>query len=862
MKILPFILPGATKQSEPDITNGIKPDANVISRRNFVQQASLAAGASIAAPLTNTASALGKWGALPVGKGIRYAVLKPGTNDGLSAPGLIDGIPFLQNTLLTSLEEGGSASLTGLNVEAKYLYLRGCGNSIDVPHNNWGGADDLKNQFIGDKAGSLHIQYLSSAVDSVPLLFGYTLWWCDGYNASPEPFKSDFGKRAILDRALCVANGLRGEKDLYYLRIVLRDEPVLEIALGDNAEHAGRPIIDGITFGDVSNAGILDASRFVTVDGGPMEDGLSAWLSSHSVESTNPLPLSRQDALRDLSHVIYTFPSDIDARTIRQVEPVVLKQDYAGPEVKFEGPPEADILTNVFMDNSNELLERIDDSTGMVHESAIKSPNYMGWVGYLPDLQPYYDDSYTRTHFIALLSNMGFLAKANKAIDYFDRWMMYFPNSYPALQIGGKPVPGHATVIANKPHVYFDKLRKLGWPEKFKTRDYGNPETDGHGLLMLSRWRAWTKGGRTRAWLEQRWQAVNEAAEWIGWCLDNPQLSLSEHGLLYSESEGGMAIESLYCNVPCYFGLLAYAEMAQVAQKADAARRWRDQAGRLLGAMNAHFPSNQDPWGDVWDPTKTGGWGLATASVPILEGMELYGYDAIHHLPAGWAERTKRTYAMQSSKRKPQFCDPSAMGYGQGFITQSAFLLDRMEDATHMTEWMARFCFAPRQPHPYRVPESVVMKSNESMWARGGDLGNGFQMGEVLVACHILVGIDDYDAATLKIMPRLPAGWTGCTVRNWPVRVSSSGESEMVSLSMEVSRDRECTICDLKISVDKRVDRVDVRLGPFPKASRSLTVKNYRAATNAILFESGDSKWAWIHVGTIHDSCLIQSQTE
>ena len=304
-----------------------------------------------------------------------------------------------------------------------------------------------------------------------------------------------------------------------------------------------------------------------------------------------------------------------------------------------------------------------------------------------------------------------------------------------------------------------------------------------------------------------------------------PIYRYSDHGLLYSESEGGMAMESLYCNVPCYFGLLAYAEMAEATGKADFAGRWRAQAERLLGAMNAYFPATLEPWGDVWNPEKVGGWGLSTATVPILEGMELYGYDAVNRLPAGWAERTKRTYAMQSSQRKPRYCDPSAMGYGQGFMTQSALLLDRMDDATHMTEWMARFCFAPRQPHPYRVPESVVMKSDGSMWARGGDLGNGFQMGEVLLACHILLGIDDYDANTLKLMPRLPIGWTGVSIRNWPVRVASSARSEMAMLSMELTRDKDCKKCDLKISVDKPIDNVAIRLGPFPIATQGLLLR-------------------------------------
>lgn len=93
---------------------------------------------------------------------------------------------------------------------------------------------------------------------------------------------------------------------------------------------------------------------------------------------------------------------------------------------------------------------------------------------------------------------MGFTSKVNAAVDYFDRWMMYFPNSYPELQLGGKPVPGHASVIANKPLIYFDVLRKVGWATKYKTHDFGNGENDGHGMLMLSRWRTWLKQGKPK----------------------------------------------------------------------------------------------------------------------------------------------------------------------------------------------------------------------------------------------------------------------------------------------------------------------------------------------------------------------------
>lgn len=837
-----------------------------LSRRSFLRQASSAIGAAVAAPAMLPASALGECDVPPEatsGTAVKYAVLTPASAEGELNPALVDGIPFLKASTFASLHEGGSTSLRDLNIRARHLYLFGCRNSVDRPPYQ-GGADDFRNLFAGDKVGDLRIQYRSGASDDIPLLFGYTLWWHDGQNAPPEPFRSDSDKQATLDRALFVANGIRNGSAPYYLRIGLRDEAVLGIELSDDAGHAGHPVIDGITFANVLNAPPPDPARFLAADGGPMPEDLSAWLASHTVAANHPVPHSRQGALRDLSRVIYTFPDDIDARAIGRTEPIDPSHSFAGPAVRFVGPPEAAILTNVFLENSIGLLNRVDDDTGMVHESLPHSENYREWVGYLPDAQPYYNDSFTRTHMIALLSNMGFLARANKAIDYFDRWMMYFPKAYPAIQMGGKPVPGHATVLANKPHAYFDDFSKHGWPTKFKTRDYGNPETDGHGLLMLSRWRAWAKAGRTKEWIESRWEAIHEAAEWIPWCLDNPQLSLSEHGLLYSESEAGMEMESLYCNVPCYFGLLAYAEMAEVAGRTDFAGRWRAQAQRLLDAIDTYFPATLAPWGDVWDREKvTGnekGWGPSAAMVPILEAMELYGYDPVSRLPPGWADRTRRTYDMLSAQRNPRYCEPATLGYGQGFMTQSALLLDQMQDATQMTAWMARLCFAPRQPHPYRVPECVMMKSDGSMWARRGDLGNGFQMGEVLMACHILLGIDDFDAGKLKLMPRLPIGWTGVNVHKWPVQVLSSGKSEMVMLAMELTRDKDCHRCDWRLSVDKPVDKVSVRLGPFSMSATQLKVRINRRDAAATLFVSGDSRWAWVQIGAIRDSCLIQAQ--
>ena len=53
----------------------------------------------------------------------------------------------------------------------------------------------------------------------------------------------------------------------YYLRIDLREEPVLAIELKDDSGHAGHPVIDGITLGDIADAQRADSTRFLVTDG-------------------------------------------------------------------------------------------------------------------------------------------------------------------------------------------------------------------------------------------------------------------------------------------------------------------------------------------------------------------------------------------------------------------------------------------------------------------------------------------------------------------------------------------------------------------------------------------------------------------
>jgi len=652
----------------------------------------------------------------------------------------------------------------------------------------------------------------------------------------------------MFDNALCVANALNtqahdGKK--YYIKTALRDEPLDSITIKDNPKKAGYTQLAGVTFGNVLSTDVLDKKRYTIEEGQTVPADKKKWVEQHTIDSSDPYPAKRQKAIEKLRHTFYTFADDVCEETIASTKPDITAESFSGPKVTFAGSPTATLMTNIYYENANGLLERIDDKTGMVHESAFQSTRFDGFGGWIPGWGGYHDTAYTRLRALTLLGNMGFETKVNTAIAFFDKWLMYWPKAYPEIQLGGKPVPGHATVIANKPHIYFDELSKAGWPTKYKTRDFGNPENDGHGLLMLTRWRAWIKQGRTKEWIDTRWEAINEAAEYIRWALDNPELSFSEHGLLYNESEGGMQKASMYCDFPCYLGLLAYAEMAEQSGRTEKAKRWKLQAKRLFDAMETYYPTTIEPWGNVWNPKKNGMYNyLHSTLAPACVGMDYYGYDVMNKLPDDWQSRTERTYQMQLTKNEPPYAATAGMGYGQGYITQTALLMDKMADASQMVDWMAKVCFAPRQEHPYRVPEGSIISDDSLTWRRWGDLGNLYQLAEVVYTIHLILGIDDLNPDELIIMPRLPLGWKNINLQQWPVRTTSNNISKTLYLDMKIKRTDNSIKMDLDFS--ESVDSFKVRFGPFGCAAENIEIQCNSNKRIEPLEQYGDSKWTWI----------------
>jgi hypothetical protein len=182
-----------------------------------------------------------------------------------------------------------------------------------------------------------------------------------------------------------------------------------------------------------------------------------------------------------------------------------------------------------------------------------------------------------------------------------------------------------------------------------------------------------------------------------------------------------------------------------------------------------------------------------------------------------------------------------AMGYGQGFVTQSALLLDRMRDATQMLDWAAKEIYDPRNGS-FIVPEGLQIDPTGRFWYRIGDLGNGVQEGEIVKTLRIVMGVDDTQPDRLQFFPRMPYDWKEIAVQKYPLVFESSGRLETAFLSYTLKRSGNAM--DLRILSDKNLGTVVVRLGPFANQPKAPSVRvNGKRPAGTSVEQSGDSQW-------------------
>lgn len=206
-----------------------------------------------------------------------------------------------------------------------------------------------------------------------------------------------------------------------------------------------------------------------------------------------------------------------------------------------------------------------------------------------------------------------------------------------------------------------------------------------------------------------------------------------------------------------------------------------------------------------------------------------------------WRAVNEATYQRLIDTYKPFGFYGQAMGYGQGFVTQSALLLDRMRDATQMLDWAAKEIYDPRDGC-YIVPEGVQIDPTGRFWYKIGDLGNGVQEGEIVKMLRIVIGVDDTQPDRLQLFPRMPYDWKAITVEEYPLAFSSAGKLQIAFLNYRLQRSGDGM--NLRISSDKGIGPVAMRLGPFAEQPQARSVRvNGEVPAGVSVKRSGDSWW-------------------
>ena len=158
------------------------------------------------------------------------------------------------------LVSSNNLTIFNINASAKTIHFLGMINAgFDRGGAHWSGHPEKNNPrndlfCIGDKIGDLKIVYADETVDTIPLIFGATVWnffQCQLRN-SKEPFLSRPDCAAILKNCLKLKTDDPGlnplnERACYFLSVKPRDKRISRVEISDDLSVPGVPLLTGIT---------------------------------------------------------------------------------------------------------------------------------------------------------------------------------------------------------------------------------------------------------------------------------------------------------------------------------------------------------------------------------------------------------------------------------------------------------------------------------------------------------------------------------------------------------------------------------------------------------------------------------------
>ena len=755
------------------------------------------------------------------------------------------GMPFHKRKNSAVPQDGRFAFDVAAKVQR--INFLGMSNSVDQGCPIWAPIELYSRRyFIGDQLGEIVVNYADGSIVKYPLTLGDSLWWGRQAINFPEPFASDEDAAALLANSLKLFPPKPNPTGMYMASIIPENKSIQSVEIIDFIEKEGAPVVLGITL-ETAEAVHIPHSERVEFKG-EMSKEMVEFFATGTLEPEGAT--SRQERIWALRNLLYTTPENFPKSV-----PLSKPEGYRGPEVSFEGNEFAQVLVNIFYHNLKDMDDRVDE-TGFYHASAKGATSWGSYIGFgqwLYGYNSYHHHAWSRDMGRAVMELMALgmidkgLLNADFAILQGRVWeegvdvegMQILDEGHPPthplsigpLTLDGHSIPYHWGRILNIPNDHF-----------------GLFDNDSHGLTMMEMYTLWKRLPNQQEWLEPRWNYLVKAADWIEWQYENPEISeaTDKNIRTTSESSGGDHGYSIYPDYTCMEGLLAFAQMANSIGDTKNAAKWRRYAAKLRDGMHEYIEENEE-YGTTWTLKHSGWPHRTTVLAPIILSADIQGF-TLADMDQDLLPITINAYEriLDNTRKYTPFCAyGAAMGYSQGFVTQAALLLDRMDEASEMLKWTARLTYynAPLEKEKYLVPEGAEIIPTGEFWHRIGDLGNGVQQAEIIKVMRLVMGVDNTGGThQLNLVPRLPFDWTGITIGDYPIWIEDeNGVQQEVKIGYKLQRKGRGLL--FTITSNTELPEFEVRLGALKKPDPAFGVLldgKYIESTTA---KSGDSYW-------------------
>jgi hypothetical protein len=750
----------------------------------------------------------------------RFLALHIAQNDAATGQMLYRyGVPFLATPSHPANKDVIQANL---GVTVKKIFLLGL---IETQRTSaWSNPLTYASRYIvGDNLGTIRLHYADGSTQDYPLILGESVWWGLAFYQTREPFPADARLRHAFEQSLHLYPAAPVDDGNYVAVIAPKNTPLASIEIANSPDKHGSVAVAGITAEVAPDVRIPGS---LPIAAGDVTPDFRKFIAEKSLRPTDVNEADSKKHLAALSDAFYStdadFKSPISAET---------PAAYSGPRVVFKGDNYAAALQNAFYANVQDMLDKID-ADGTYHTS---TRDALAWAGdprsaggefgtFRKNVGVYYGDAWSRDlgRTMQELTELGFLSKTTPSADFAFRSARTWAQDS-SLKYKGVSLPPHWNRVINKP-------------------DFAQPfENDGHGLIALFIYKLSQRVPDRDAWLHAHWSDVKAAGDWIPWQFDHADVTGAKDGTLYTtgESAAGKGY-SVYPDAVCMTALEALAQMADSIGETQSAALWRDRAEKMRAAISARYAITDPKYGRVWTLDYAGWPNQSTVLGPLIFLADYRGFAPEDDDPS-WRPINEAAYQRLIDTYRPFGFYGWAMGYGQGFVTQAALLLDRMKDVTPMLHWIARETY-DAEIRSFVVPEGVQITPDGRYLFRTGDQGNGVQEAEIVKTFRLLIGVDDNQPEHLCIMPRLPYSWTEIAVSKYPALVEQNGKRETAMLRYDLHRAAHNMTLD--ISADRSLGPVSMRLGPFEKQPTAADVfVNGKHPSQPNIAQSGDSWW-------------------